>query len=382
MEIDSDVFGGCSSLETVIVEEGVRTIGSGAFARTRVRSVVLPEGIHWLDDMSFAGNDGDFTVYIPRNADNGNYGVFGGTVDYEYVPRIIGLETEEGWARYGFVEQYTLANIIPVPYCRVTLDLDGGMGVATSQLGTGETVNDQFPHPVRDGFTFAGWKSARVADVTSSTTWTEITGSVTGMDAELTATWTPNEEPEPPQIVIDDTKMEEPVVDEDTGIRTIVAKPGETLTQDDADNIVVRSPIDGSTPITGAYTVKCVPELNSIFLELARPTVPPVEEEEKKDEEDPTGLLEDIDKMTAAEKSKIAAMPEPDVSDPDPAKREEVGALPVKMHKGLWYQASWGDDLNNLTPGVKFRADGIQTHIGVIKQTGPRGFYKVTVSER
>ena len=86
MEVENDAFGGCASLETVIVEEGVRTIGPGAFARTLVRSIVLPEGIHWVDNMSFAGNDGDFTLYIPRNADDGNYGVSDGTVEYEYYP--------------------------------------------------------------------------------------------------------------------------------------------------------------------------------------------------------------------------------------------------------------------------------------------------------
>ena len=61
---------------------------------------------------------------------------------------------------------------------------------------------------------------------------------------------------------------------------------------------------------------------------------------------------------------------------------ERVGALPVKMYPGLYYQVSWGDDLNNLTPGAKFRADGVRTHIGVIKQTGSCGFYKISVSER
>ncbi|MBQ9430450.1 MAG: hypothetical protein IJU44_02755 [Kiritimatiellae bacterium] len=98
----------------------------------------------------------------------------------------------------------------------------------------------------------------------------------------------------------------------------------------------------------------------SIILALAQPEIEEVEEEENKDADDPTGLLEDIAKVDS---SKIAAMPTPDVSDPDPAKHEEVGALPVKMYKGLWYQASWGTDLNNLTPGVKFRADGTQTHL-------------------
>ena len=67
---------------------------------------------------------------------------------------------------------------------------------------------------------------------------------------------------------------------------------------------------------------------------------------------------------------------------PDTTKNEEVGALPVKMYPGLYYQASWGNDLNNLTPGEKFRADGSTTHIGVIKQTGARGFYKISASEK
>ena len=56
--------------------------------------------------------------------------------------------------------------------------------------------------------------------------------------------------------------------------------------------------------------------------------------------------------------------------------------MPVKMYPGLWYQAAWGDSLDGLTSGVKFRADGTKTHIGVIKQKGDKGFYKLSVSEK
>ena len=385
MDIDEDVFAGCASLETVIVEEGVGTIGAGAFARTLVRSIVLPEGVHWVYNDSFAGNDGDFTLYIPRNADGGNYGVSSGSVAYEYIPRIFGLETEEGWARYGLVVRKTTTNLRVVPYCRVTLDLDGGTGVATSQLGTGETVNDQFPHPVKAGFAFAGWTSARVAEITNDTTWTAIIGSATGMEATLTALWTPNEEPETPEIVIDDVndelkdKVEDVVVDNETGVRMVAAKPGETFSPEEASCILIKSPINSDIDITAAYRKTIVDNNSKIVIELATPEVEPVAEEENKEAEDATGLLEDVAKV---DDEKIAAMPEPDVSDPDPEKREEVGALPIKMYPGLYYQASWGDDLGNLTPGAKFRADGVQTHIGVIKQTGSRGFYKISVSER
>ena len=299
-------------------------------------------------------------------------------------PLIFGLETEAGWARYGFVKRATTTDLHVIPYCRVTLDLAGGSGVATSLLGTGETVNDQFAHPVKSGFTFAGWTSARVAAIAADTTWTAIIGSATGMEATLTALWTPNETPEPPEIVVEDQelqdKLDDPVVDEDTGIRTIKPKDDQTtLTQDDADKIDIKSPLDGTTSIKGAYTMRCDPRLNQIVITLAVPEVESVVVEENKDEEDATGLLEDVAKV---DDEKIAAMPEPDVSDPDPEKREEVGALPIKMYPGLYYQASWGDDLNNLTSGAKFRADGSQTHIGVIKQNGSRGFYKISVSER
>ncbi len=180
---------------------------------------------------------------------------------------------------------------------------------------------------------------------------------------------------ETPPVEVDDTKMEDPV-DNGDGTRTIAAKEGETLTQSDVASVTVASPVDPAIDITAAYTKTLVD--NTIVLQLAVPALEDVPEVED-DDEDPSGMLDDVDDI---DDGKIAAMPEPDVSDPDPEKHEEVGALPVKMYPGLYYQASWGDDLNNLTPGAKFRADGVQTHIGVIKQTGSRGFYKISVSER
>ena len=185
--------------------------------------------------------------------------------------------------------------------------------------------------------------------------------------------------PETPPVAIDDTKMEEPVVNEESGTRTINAKEGETLTQSDAESVSVVSPTDPTVDITEAYTKTLSPEGDKIVLTLAQPVIEEVAEEENKDDEDPTGLLEGVTKIEAF---KVAELPIPDISDPNPANHEEVGALPVKMHKGLYYQASWGDDLGNLTPGEKFRADGVQTHIGVIKQTGTRGFYRISVTER
>jgi len=54
----------------------------------------------------------------------------------------------------------------------------------------------------------------------------------------------------------------------------------------------------------------------------------------------------------------------------------------AKAVKGLWYQASWWSDLNNMTQGAKVQATGDELYLGVIKQTGNSGFYKVSVSEK
>ena len=55
-------------------------------------------------------------------------------------------------------------------------------------------------------------------------------------------------------------------------------------------------------------------------------------------------------------------------------------ALPVKAVKGLWYQASWGGDLQSPTQGEKVQATGDSLYLGVIKQTGASGFYRLSVS--
>ena len=67
---------------------------------------------------------------------------------------------------------------------------------------------------------------------------------------------------------------------------------------------------------------------------------------------------------------------------PDCLPGEEIGAISVETIPGLYYQASWGDDLGNLSVGEKVLARTDTLYLGVIKQTGKSGFYKVTVSEQ
>ncbi len=60
---------------------------------------------------------------------------------------------------------------------------------------------------------------------------------------------------------------------------------------------------------------------------------------------------------------------------------ETLRALPVKTYPGLWYRASWGNALDDLSPGAKAQATGDALYLGVIRQDGNQGFYGVTVSE-
>ena len=60
---------------------------------------------------------------------------------------------------------------------------------------------------------------------------------------------------------------------------------------------------------------------------------------------------------------------------------EALGALPVKAVPGLWYRASWGDSLHGMTTGEAVQAEDTVLYLGVIRQDGASGFYKVSVSD-
>ena len=183
--------------------------------------------------------------------------------------------------------------------------------------------------------------------------------------------WTPDSEPDEPEpqvaplVTFDDSKMEAPVVDEESGKRTIEPKSGETLDESDVAKVKMTAS-DDVTDITEAYHIELVD--GTIEITLATPKVEEVEEN-KRDEDDPSGMLANVE-------------PEQIEEQPEPKEGEEVGALPVKTYPGLYYQASWGDDLNSLTTGEKVQATGDSLYLGVIKQKGDKGFYKLSVSEK
>ena len=119
-----------------------------------------------------------------------------------------------------------------------------------------------------------------------------------------------------------------------------------------------------------AYKLDIAADGKSATVTLAAPQVGVATGEAiEKDAEDATGLLAVVDE------AQISAKPEPKDG-------ETVGALPVKTYPGLYYQVGWGDDVGDITLGEKVQATGDSLYLGVIKQTGGKGFYKILVSER
>ena len=158
----------------------------------------------------------------------------------------------------------------------------------------------------------------------------------------------------------------------------VVAKEGETLTEADfmfgiaaKEAYVVSIAADGKS---ATVTLKA-PEVAA--REAGQGSQPSqVEEGVGDDTEDPVGILASVEDIVAKHgESAIKAKP-------TPKSGEEVGALPVKAYEGLYYQAAWGDDLGAMTQGEKVQATGDTLYLGVIKQTGNKGFYRITVSEQ
>ena len=150
----------------------------------------------------------------------------------------------------------------------------------------------------------------------------------------------------------------------------IVANDDEILTERD----ITFTTVVGNTLVdtTKGYNVKVATDGKSATARLKAPTVGAVAVVECPpafDGSDPSGALVVVNENELAAK-------------PTVKNGEEVGALPVAAVPGLYYQAAWGSDLGHLTPGAKVQAMTDTLYLGVIKQTGTSGFYKVTVSEQ
>ena len=177
-------------------------------------------------------------------------------------------------------------------------------------------------------------------------------------------TWTPGLAE---AVVID--VQSKGIVTRADGRYLVTANDGSTLAVEDIK--VYATLGDQVVETTRGYKVVVATDGKSAEVLLDAPDIGAVNAEAgvENDEDDPSGLLAVVDD------SKIAAKPT--------AKNDEVvRALPVKACAGLYYQAAWGDDLGSLTEGDKVQAKSATLYLGVIKQTGSKGFYRVKVTDR
>ena len=162
------------------------------------------------------------------------------------------------------------------------------------------------------------------------------------------------------------------------GSFTVTPPEGGVLTDEDADSVEVgvwfwceSSGEYGWIDVTAGYDIALAGGV--ITVRLAAPAIGVPDDETPKDPDDKSGFLVDPDEVA------VDAAPTPDA-----ALGESLGALPVRAVRGLWYRASWGDRLENMTEGEKVQATSYNSYLylGVIRQIGTGGFYKVTVSEK
>ena len=170
---------------------------------------------------------------------------------------------------------------------------------------------------------------------------------------------------------------EKAICERSDGGYSLTAKSGETLNEGD---ITFNAMLNGAiVDTTMGYEVKIAADGKSATARLKGPSfgVSAIVEGDcspNADTGDPTGTLVEIDDFFI-NNFFLATYP---ATNGD----EEVGALPVVAVPGLFYQAAWGDDIRNLTVGQKVQATADILYLGVIKQTGASGFYKVIVSEK
>ena len=144
--------------------------------------------------------------------------------------------------------------------------------------------------------------------------------------------------------------------------------------------IIYEPTLDDGSEIdcTAGYDIAVSPDGKSATARISAPAIGGASDGEPSevtsDESDPSGFLVTGD-------VEVCGMPEHwDELDWE-LEEMQIGILPVKTTKGLYYRAEWGASLDSLGRGEKVQATGNCLYLGVIKQTGPSGFYKVTVSD-
>ena len=390
--IRHDAFDDCCDMTCVLIPNSVRTIEGGTFRDCRnLANIVMPTSVTRIEDAMFEGCDKLTSIVIPNSVTSIGSDVFSDCSSLTSVT--IGKSvTSIGYrAFYGCSELTSVT--IPDSMTIIETDTFTGCSSLTNvTIGNNVTcVEDAFrscyslrniviPNSVKFIWpsAFEGC-SGLVSMVFLGDAPPSVGGFHTlsaGCKAYVKSTangWpTEGEYWNGLEVVYYGGKSAKATIEESMNGYALAANEGETLFEGD---MALTAVLDGAlVDTTKGYDVEIAADGKSATARLKTPTFGAAalvagDDPPETDSSDPTGTLVESDGVTLS-------------TQPWPNDDEEIGALPVAAVPGLFYQAAWGDSLDNLTTGAKVQATTDTLYLGVIKQTGTSGFYKVTVSEQ
>ena len=412
--IEEGVFSDCRGLTNVVISGSVTRIMDNAFAGCHgLTSVAIPGSVTSIGNLAFSDCRGLASVTIPDSVTSIGYRVFDGCNDSLFdTTTISGVKLVDGWAigntgtLWGDLNLTGIRGVGPEAFRGCSGLTSVKIGGTVARIGadafydcTG-LVSVTILDPIADIGTSAFQGCNSMTSVTMPNSLTSIGIQAFCNCSELTSVTMKSDCPtvgwfgfkgvnpscvvylpkgnatymvtdgkwqgmtvmyydaETANVVVDAAKG---TVAQTDGGYVVTAVAGVTLTEGDITFVAVAKE---------AYTVTIAEGGKSATVTLNEPVFgAAAEDAAARDAGDPTGALVEVadDKIEAKPAAKVG---------------ETVGALPVKTYAGLWYQAAWGDGLDSLTPGEKVKGTGETLYLGVIRQTGEKGFYKVTVSEK
>ncbi len=339
-DLDMWAFAHCYGLESIILKEGVTSIAYDAFDEcTNLVSVVIPNSVTNIGNAAFEKCYNLKSVVIGKNVKSIGYNLFSGCSNLSDVnmPNTVTNIAEEAFYYCRNLSRITIpagvqkVGIKAFYYCTSLSDVVFCGNAPTVESSAFSSIASGCSAYVRYGST--GWGDGD--------TWQGLRLRYYGV------------------------AIPSGIATEIDGGYSISATGGARLTESD----IAITAVAGSSivPTTTGYVVDIADDGQSAIVTLRRPEI--ATQTALGVEGDRTGVL------VEAEEDVISSKPELNEGD-------ELVAIAVHTVPGLYYQASWGDNINNLSIGSKVQATTDILYLGVIKQTGTQGFYKVTVSER
>lgn len=344
--IRHDAFDDCRDMSCVLIPNSVRSIEGGTFSDCRnLANIVMPVSVARIEDALFEGCDKLTSVVIPDSVTSIGSDAFSNCSSLTNVT----IGNSVTCIENAFCNCCSLRNVvIPNSVRFIWPSAFDGCSSLVSMMFLGDAP------PSVGGFhtSSAGCKAC-------------VKSTANGWPAEGEY-WNGLE------VVYYGGKSAKATIEESMNGYALAANEGETLSEGDIALTAVLDDVIVDT--TKGYDVEIAADGKSATARLKTPTfgaaaIVAGDDPPDADSSDPTGTLVESDGVTLS-------------TQPWPNDDEEIGALPVAAVPGLFYRAAWGDSLDNLTTGAKVQATTDTLYLGVIKQTGTSGFYKVTVSEQ